>query len=425
MLPSYLFVAFILIITSLQIYLANRQIKHIFVNYLSVPAEFSQHTNLAQHQKSSKYNVAKLKMNIAEYITETAVLVFFTLLGGLQFIDTYLSNNIQNEYLYAISLFACVFGISSIIGLPFAYIKQFKIEQKFGFNNMTIGLFISDSIKQIILSAVLLLPLLSLALMLFKQHYGWLYVWGIWIGFNILMLMIYPKYLAPIFNKFTQLDKNKYHDLILRINTLFNSANFQLTDILVMDGSKRSSHGNAYFTGFGKSKRIVFFDTLLNNINENQTLAILAHELGHLAHKHILKRLISSFGLSFIFFYAIHLLYDYFPFYQFMGAIPHLFGITSIHSNYPLLLVLLLLIMPYISFIFTPIASLSSRKHEFEADRFAVKNTNAQDLTSALISLYNDNASMFTNDDLYAKFYYSHPPASERIKAINLSAVNI
>ncbi|MFM2344155.1 MAG: hypothetical protein RLZZ210_765 [Pseudomonadota bacterium] len=419
MLPSYLFIAFILIILTMQIYLACRQIKHISNNYANVPINFAEYTSLEQHQKSSKYSLAKLKISIFEYISETVILVIFTLCGGLQYIDSYLSHNIQNEYLYAIALFSAVFGISSIVGLPFAYIRQFKIEQAFGFNNMTLGLFISDAIKQALLSSILLFPLLCAGLLLLKQNNGWFYAWLIWIGFNVLIMLIYPKYLAPIFNKFTKLDENKYADLISKMHNLFNNANFKLTDILVMDGSKRSSHGNAYFTGFGKSKRIVFFDTLLNNMNENQTISILAHELGHLAHKHLIKRLISSFIFSLAFFYIIHILYSFFPFYQFMGVAPHLFGITSIHSNYPLLIILLLLIMPFASFIFTPIASHTSRKHEFEADAFAVKHTNSADLTSALIKLYNDNSSLFTHDELYSKFYYSHPPANERIKAIS------
>jgi len=414
---SYLFVIIVLIMFSLQVYLSSRQIRHIIKNYATIPKEFVNSTTLEQHQKSSKYNIDKLKLGMIANSFHVIALIILTLMGLLQTIDFWLDKNIHNEYLYALTLFAGIFLFLALFSLPFEYISQFKIEEKYGFNKMTKGLFITDTIKQGLVSAVLIFPLICAAIWIFKKPFGWFYMWLIWISFNILIMLIYPKYIAPLFNKFEAL---KDENLYLGIENLFTKANFKLSAILVMDGSKRSSHGNAYFTGLGNSKRIVFYDTLLKNLTPNQTIAVLAHELGHLAKKHILKGMLISFALSLVFLYLVNYAQNSLAFYNFMNVMPHISGLNSIHSNYPIVLICMIILMPVLSFFFTPIFSALSRKDEFEADAFASVHHNSDDLIAALIALYNDNASMFSNDELYTKFYFSHPPALERINRLNL-----
>ncbi len=422
MLPTYLFIALILCVFTFQVYLNIRQIKHICKNYANVPSLFIKHIDIEQHQFSSRYNLAKLKLDILNNLACTGMLCLLTLFGGLNYIDSFFSKYvIQSYYLYACLLFFTIFGCKSLISVLFAYIRQFKIETRFGFNTMTLKLFFADLFKQAFIVVLFLVPLLMCFLWLIQKPYGWLILWCIWILFNIILLWVYPKYISPLFNTFKELkslDFPRYEKLFTDIHALFAKAKFNVTDILVMDGSKRSKHGNAYFTGIGRNKRIVFFDTLLNSMSHAQILAVLAHELGHLAHKHIVKRITNACAFSLLFFYMLNVLVNYYPFYQFMGVMPHIFGQNISYGNHALLLVLLFLILPYVTYIFMPWLSYISRKHEFEADAFAVKYTNVHDLNAALIKLYINNASIFTQDKLYAMFYYTHPPINERIEAI-------
>lgn len=299
--------------------------------------------------------------------------------------------------------------ISGLIDLPFDYYRQFVLEAHFGFNKMTRKLFFVDAVKTGLIGAAIGLPLLWVILTLMEQAGAlwWFYAWLVWSGFQLLMLVLYPTVIAPLFNKFTPLDDDS---LRARIENLMQRVGFASKGLFVMDGSKRSAHGNAYFSGFGAGKRIVFFDTLLARLAPHEIEAVLAHELGHFKLKHIVKRISVMFAISLAFLALLGYLKGQAWFYTGLGVNPLLFG-----NNDAMALILFMLALPIFTFLLSPLSSLSSRKHEFEADAFAARHTNAQDLVSALVKLYEDNASTLTPDPLHSAFYDSHPPASLRI----------
>jgi STE24 endopeptidase len=314
--------------------------------------------------------------------------------------------NLTEHLLSSQVLFVLSFMIiSSIINLPFDIYKTFKIEQKFGFNKITPRLFIQDQIKSIVLTLAIGTPILYLIawIMTNLTQNWWLYVWGVVVGFNLLALLIYPTIIAPLFNKFSPLEDLELKEKIM---LLLNKCGFKSQGVFVMDGSKRSSHGNAYFTGLGNSKRIVFFDTLLKQLNHDEVIAVLAHELGHFKHKHILKQMFASFGLMLLTLYVFSLLINFNDFYAALN-------VQTINSLTGLLL--LFLVTGVITLPLAPVFSFMSRKNEYEADNFAKLNSNKDDLISGLVNMYRDNASTLTPDSLYVKFYYSHPPANLRI----------
>jgi len=297
--------------------------------------------------------------------------------------------------------------LSGIVFLPFELIRTFDIEARYGFNKMTIGLYIADAIKGIALSLLVGVPLLLVTFWLTESMgtYWWFYVWLVWLGFSALMIAVYPTFIAPLFNKFSPLDNDS---LKKRIENLLARCGFRAQGLYVMDGSKRSSHGNAYFTGFGKSKRIVFFDTLIERLSAEEIEAVLAHELGHFKRRHILKLLVSRFAIALIILAAMGWVIDKPWFYEGVGmgsTIPHI-GVAVI---------LFFLLLPVFIFPLTPLGSYVSRKHEFEADAYAAEQTRAGDLISALVKLYRDNASTLTPDALHSMIYDSHPPAAIRI----------
>ena len=346
-----------------------------------------------------------------EIIFEAIVLIIFTLMGGLTWINRELSNLISSDIWYQVALVMSVFIITDLLSMPFTLYRTFVLEQKFGFNRMTAKLFIMDGIKKLLLSAIIGIPILyglfSLISWLYTPQW-WIWAWAALCILSVVFMYAVPKFIMPLFNKFTPLDNEEVNQ---RINALAQRANFGLGGLYVMDSSKRSAHGNAFFTGFGKNRRIVFFDTLLNKLNPAEIEAVLAHELGHFKHKHIIKRIILSFVMSFIFFALLGYLINQAWFYAGLGVFPDItrpfFGIA---------LVLLLMVLPVFSFFITPLSSLMSRKDEFEADRYAVQQTNSADLVSALVKLYNDNAATLTPDPMHSRFYDSHPPASIRIQ---------
>lgn len=407
---SALFVAFLVVTLLVKFWLGSRHIRHVLAHRATVPAEFAEKIPLAAHQKAADYTVAKTQFGLVSLLFNAAVLIGFTLLGGLQWLSTSLLGLFgEPGILYQISLIAAFGIISGVIGLPFDYYSQFVLEARFGFNKMTKKLFVSDLVKNTIVGAAIGLPLLWVVLTLMDKagELWWLYTWFVWSGFQLLMMVLYPSVIAPLFNKFSPLDDDS---LRARIEGLMQRVGFASKGLFVMDGSKRSAHGNAYFSGFGASKRIVFFDTLLARLAPHEIEAVLAHELGHFKLKHIVKRIIVLFLLSLGFLALLGYLKQQVWFYTGLGVNPLLNG-----SNDAMALLLFALALPIFTFLLSPLSSLSSRKHEFEADAFAAQHTSADDLVSALVKLYEDNASTLTPDPLHSAFYDSHPPASVRI----------
>jgi len=406
---SVLFIGFLALSVVIQFWLASRQIRHILSHRGAVPSQFAAKIPLAAHQKAADYTIAKTKFGMVSLLVNTAVLVAFTLLGGLQTLSIALLNVLGQGVVEQIALLVAFSVITGIINLPFDYYKQFVLEEKFGFNKMTLGLFITDMIKGTLLGVAIGLPLIWVILTLMGKagDLWWLYAWLVWTGFQLLMLVLYPTFIAPLFNKFTPLTDDS---LRARIENLMTRVGFASQGLFVMDGSKRSAHGNAYFSGFGSAKRIVFFDTLLSRLAPEEIEAVLAHELGHFKLKHIVKRIAVMFIISLGFLALLGFLKGQTWFYTGLGVEPMLSS-----SNDAVALLLFALVLPVFTFLLSPLTSISSRKHEFEADAFASKHTNAQDLVSALVKLYEDNASTLTPDPLHSAFYDSHPPASVRI----------
>ncbi|WP_019141548.1 M48 family metallopeptidase [Noviherbaspirillum massiliense] len=406
---SLLFVAFLALTLLVRFWLASRHIRHVLAHRHAVPAEFADRIPLDAHQKAADYTVAKTKLGLLELLVHTAVLIGFTLLGGLQLLSTTLLGITGPGMTYQIALLAAYAVITSVIDLPFDYYRQFILEEKFGFNKMTRRLFFTDMLKGAVLGAAIGLPLVWVILTLMEKSgdLWWLYAWLVWTGFQLLMLVIYPTVIAPLFNKFTPLADDS---LRARIEGLMRRVGFASKGLFVMDGSKRSAHGNAYFSGFGAAKRIVFFDTLLARLAPEEIEAVLAHELGHFKLKHIIKRIVVMFAVSLGLLALLGFLKTQTWFFTGLGVDPLLSG-----SNDAMALILFTLTLPVFTFLLSPLTSITSRKHEFEADAFAARHTDAHNLVSALVKLYEDNASTLTPDPIHSAFYDSHPPASVRI----------
>ena len=409
---SLLFAAFVLATLMVKMWLSTRHIRYVAQHRAAVPEQFAQKIPLAAHQKAADYTIAKTQLKLVLLVVNAAVLIGFTLLGGLQWLSINLISFTGPGMLYQIGLIAAVAIISEIIDLPLDYYKQFRLEEKFGFNKMTPGLFFSDMIKHTLIGALIGLPLLWVTLTVMEQagSLWWLYAWLIWCGFQILMLGLYQNLIAPLFNKFTPLADE---GLKSRIEGLMQRVGFASKGLFVMDGSRRSAHGNAYFSGFGSAKRIVFFDTLLSRLAPNEIEAVLAHELGHFKLNHVIKRIAIMFIISLGFLALLGYLKNQTWFYLGLGVLPMMDA-----SNDAMALILFMFALPVFTFLFSPLLSLTSRKNEFEADAFAAKHSNSQDLVSALVKLYEDNASTLTPDPLHSAFYDSHPPASARIQRL-------
>jgi STE24 endopeptidase len=406
---TYIFIAALLLSVGMRHWLAMRQIRHVALHRASVPNEFAQRISLADHQKAADYTIAKLKLGLLENGFSAFVLIGFTLLGGLEFLNQALLNLMGAGIAQQIALLVLLTLISGVLDLPFSWKKQFGIEAAFGFNRMTPALFWIDLLKGVGLAAALGLPLLWLVLELMAKSgpYWWLWTWVVWTAFNALLLWLFPTVIAPLFNKFKALEEGP---LKAQIERLLERCDFASKGLFVMDGSKRSAHGNAYFTGIGKAKRIVFFDTLIEKLEPLEVEAVLAHELGHFKRQHIRKRLLVSFALSFVMLAILGWISAQPWFYLGLGVSPDMGG-----YNGGLALALFILVAPVFGFFFTPLGSLASRKHEYEADHFAAEKSSATALISALVKLYQDNASTLTPDPIYTAFYSSHPPAPLRI----------
>ncbi|BCF87781.1 MULTISPECIES: M48 family metallopeptidase [Paraburkholderia] len=406
---TVLFVIAVLAMVGTKLWLASRQIRFVAAHRESVPQQFAGTIALSAHQRAADYTVERTRLTMIEIVVSAAVLIALTLLGGVQALDLAIGDWVGYGYVGQILLVAAVIAITSAIDLPFDYYRQFGIEQRFGFNRMTKRIFFADRIKGVLLGAAFGLPLLFVVLWLMNQAgtYWWWWTWVVWVVFQMLVLILYPSFIAPMFNKFEPL---KDEALVQRIDALMKRCGFAAKGLFVMDGSRRSAHGNAYFTGFGSSKRIVFFDTLLSRLSGSEIEAVLAHELGHFKRRHVIKRMVVTFLISLAMLALLGWLTQRTWFFEGLGVRPSMTG-----SNDGLALVLFFLAVPVFLFFVTPLGSLSSRKHEFEADAFAATQADAKDLVNALVKLYEDNASTLTPDPLYTAFYYSHPPASQRI----------
>lgn len=406
---SVLFVSFLAITLTVRFWLGARHIRHVLAHRDAVPAEFAERIPLHAHRKAADYTVAKTRLGLQNLLMNNAVLIGFTLLGGLQALSVALFRLTGPGIMHQLALLTAFALISGVIELPFDYYRQFVLEAKFGFNKMTLRLYVTDMLKNAAIGIVIALPLAWIILTLMQKSgdLWWLYAWLVWSGFQLLMLVLYPTVIAPLFNKFTPLQDD---NLRSRIEGLMQRVGFAAKGLFVMDGSKRSAHGNAYFSGFGAAKRIVFFDTLLARLAPQEIEAVLAHELGHFKLRHVVKRIAVMFALSLGFLALLGYLKKQIWFFTGLGVDPMLFA-----DNDALALILFMLVLPIFTFPLSPLISLTSRKHEFEADAFAAKHTNAQDLVSALVKLYEDNASTLTPDPVHSAFYDSHPPASVRI----------
>lgn len=400
-----IFLLFLFTSTVIHFYLDQRQMRSVMTHRSSVPERFAAHISLASHQKAADYTLAKMRLGIWSGLYGVILLLAWSLGGGLDILDAWLSSW-QWSGLNTGVLFLLAFAvISSVLELPFSLYSTFSLEQRFGFNQMTLGLFFSDMLKQGGLMLLIGAPLIWVVLWLMASagDMWWLWAWAVWTGFSVLMMWAYPTFIAPIFNKFSPMEDG---ELKTAIEGLLQRCGFESNGLFVMDGSKRSSHGNAYFTGFGQSKRIVFFDTLLKQLTTDETLAVLAHELGHFRRNHVKKRMVMMFSMSLVGFALLGWLSQQMWFYDGLGV--------TVPSHY-MLLILFMLVMPVFTFFLSPMMSMSSRKHEFEADDYAKEHAQAEDLISALVKMYDDNAATLTPDSLYSAWHDSHPPAPVRV----------
>ncbi len=408
------FVVFFAVMLSIQTWLSLRHLKHVVAHRASVPGEFSDVVTLSAHQTAADYTGEKVRLSVIENLLESVLLLILTLGGGIFLIDQLVDNlNIGFTYGRGLLLVFGVMFVSSVISIPFGLYRTFGIEAKYGFNKITFKLYLLDALKGMLLSAVIGVPLLLVAFWLMEKMGSawWLYLWLVWVGFSLTMMAVYPNFIAPLFNKFTPLTDD---GLRSRIETLLSRCGFASSGLFVMDGSKRSSHGNAYFTGFGKTKRIVFFDTLIERLTPPEIEAVLAHELGHFKRKHIYKMIGGQFVLIFVILALMGWVIDKPWFYEGLG-----FTTTGATPSVAVSLMLFFMALPVFTFWLTPLGSLLSRKHEFEADAYAVQQTNADDLVAALVKLYRDNASTLTPDPIHSAVYDSHPPAAIRIAHLN------
>ena len=399
-----------------RFYLASRQIRHVARHRDQVPAAFASTITLASHQKAADYTIAKARLGMLEMAFAAAVLLGWTLLGGIDTLNQALLRSalpIYGSLAPQLALLA-IFGlVSGVLDLPFTLYSTFRLEERFGFNKMTLRLWLADLVKSTALGIVIGLPIVALILWLMGSagSWWWLWAWAVWMAFNLLVLVLFPTVIAPLFNKFKPLDDEA---LKARVTALMQRCGFAAKGLFVMDGSKRSAHANAYFTGFGAAKRVVFYDTLLKQLSPAEVDAVLAHELGHFKHKHIIKRIGLMFAISLAGFALLGWLSAQVWFYTGLGVQPNVNG-----ANDALALLLFLLVTPLFSFFVSPLMAQFSRKHEFEADAYAMAQTDGRDLQSALLKLYQDNASTLTPDPVFVKFYYSHPPASERLRRMS------
>jgi len=412
---SLAFAAALLASMLVKFWLATRQMRHVAAHRGRVPAAFAARITLEAHQRAADYTLAKARLGLLSMALGAAVLLAWTLLGGLDWLNAAVRDALQPRFgdmAYQLALLGAFALIGGAIELPLELYSTFRIEQRFGFNRMTWKLYLADMLKGLLVGALIGLPIAALVLWLMHATgaWWWLWAWVAWMVFNMAILVLYPTVIAPLFNKFEPLADET---LKARIQALMARCGFAAKGLFVMDGSRRSAHGNAYFTGFGASKRVVFFDTLLAKLTPGEVEAVLAHELGHFKHRHVMKRIAAMFALSLLGFALLGWLSGQSWFYSGLGVQPNLAA-----PNDALALLLFMLALPAFAFFVSPLFAKLSRRHEFEADAYACAQASGTDLAAALLKLHEDNASTLTPDPLYVRFYYSHPPASERLAAL-------
>lgn len=417
------FAAALVLSMALKFWLATRQVRHVARHRASVPAPFAERIPLAAHQKAADYTITKARLGMLEMALGAAVLLGWTLLGGLDALNQALLALLGGGMWQQLALLVAFVAISGLIDLPLSLYQTFVVEERFGFNKMTWRLWLGDALKGLLVGAAIGLPVAALILWLMGAAgpLWWLWAWGFWMGFNLLLMVIYPTFIAPLFNKFQPLEDES---LKARVTALMQRCGFSAKGLFVMDGSRRSAHANAYFTGFGAAKRVVFYDTLLRQLAPGEVEAVLAHELGHFKHRHIIQRIVTMFAMSLAGFALLGWLSNQVWFYTGLGVRPNIsFDPTMAAApNDALALLLFMLAVPVFTFFISPLFSQQSRKHEFQADAYAVAQASGADLSSALLKLYEDNASTLTPDPVYVKFYYSHPPATERLARMHSPA---
>ncbi len=393
----------------LRLWLAGRQLAHVQKHRDTVPESFAQRIPISDHHKAADYTVTNTRIGMIELVFDGLLLLGWTLGGGLEWLNNAWGMAGLGTLSTGTGVILSAFAIMALLEMPFSLYHTFVVEERFGFNRSTPGVFIMDLIKQTLLLLVIGGPMIVLALWIMDAagEYWWLYLWGAWMSFSLIMFWAYPAVIAPMFNKFSLLDNEALQQ---RIQALLDKCGFRSKGIYVMDGSKRSGHGNAYFTGIGRNKRIVFFDTLLDSLKPEEIEAVLAHELGHFKLNHIQKRFLSTAALSLAGLAVLGWLANESWFYSGLGI--------SQPSNWMALL-LFMMVMPVFTFFLKPVMSLLSRKHEFEADAYAVQQSSGSDLIHALVKMYRENASTLTPDPLYSAFHDSHPPAPVRIAHIS------
>ena len=415
---SVAFVVFLALSFTVRLWLASRQVRHVATHRNTVPPQFAQRITLHAHQRAADYTIAKVKLGVFDNLISIVLLVALTLLGGLQWLAGRWAGWLPDApLLQQIAIVVSVVILTSLIEIPMDVYRQFRLEAKFGFNRMSPRLFSVDLLKSTALGAAIGIPMLAAVLWLMQQagDYWWLWAWALWTAFNLVILLIYPTVIAPLFNKFKPLEPGAVRS---RVEGLLQRCGFASNGLFVMDGSKRSAHGNAYFTGFGKGKRIVFFDTLLSRLDVDEIEAVLAHELGHFKKRHIIKRLAFTFAASLAGLALLGYLSGQPWFYQGLGVTID----PAAGQPAGIALLLFFLALPAFTFVLRPLATYYSRKDEFEADAYAASLSDPHRLTSALVKLYEDNASTLTPDPVHSAFYDSHPPAAIRIDRLTLLA---
>lgn len=416
---TLLFATLLLARLVLKFWLASRQIRHVMAHRDAVPAAFAGSVTLPAHQRAADYTVAKMRFGLLAGAFAAVVTLAWTLLGGLDALNLAVRETVQpafGDLAYQLALLAAFALIGTVIEWPVEWYATFRIEQRFGFNRMTPGLFFGDQFKGLAVGALIGLPMAALVLVLMGAAGAlwWLWAWAAWVVFNLALLVVYPTVIAPMFNKFTPLADEA---LANRVQSLMQRCGFAAKGLFVMDGSRRSAHANAYFTGLGASKRVVFFDTLLSKLSPQEVEAVLAHELGHFRHRHVLQRMVMIFAGSLVGLALLGWLVQQQWFFVGLGVSPNLAA-----PNDALALLLFALALPLATFFISPVLAAWSRRHEFQADDYACRQASGNDLASALLKLHEDNASTLTPDPVYVRFYYSHPPASERLAALGTLA---
>ncbi|MEO8279019.1 MAG: M48 family metallopeptidase [Ideonella sp.] len=413
------FAAALLVSLLLKFWLASRQIRHVALHRDRVPATFCASVPLAAHQKAADYSIAKLRLGLFSSAVATAVMLGWTLLGGLDLLNGWALGTLRpllpgawGDMAYQLGLVLAFVLIGSLLEWPFELYSTFRIEQGFGFNRLTWRLYLSDLLKAALVGAAIGVPIVALILWLMAAAGStwWLWGWISWVAFNLLILVLYPTVIAPLFNRFEPLADD---ELRARVQALMQRCGFAAKGLFVMDGSRRSAHANAYFTGLGAAKRVVFFDTLLGKLSATEVEAVLAHELGHFKHKHVTKRIVMMFALSLLGFAGLGWASTQLWFFAALGVQPSIGA-----PNDAVALLLFMMVVPVFGFFVSPLMAGLSRRDEFQADAYACSQADGGALASALLKLHEDNATTLTPDPVYARFYYSHPPAVERLAAL-------